>query len=496
MLRSAEQILAGLITAYLITAVLIVFLSYAPPLYAQVTFTEYTVDNSFAGPGGVYACDIDGDDDKDILGAAINDNEIAWWRNDGGDPITWTKQTIGANFAGAIFVFAEYVDSDEFIDVLGTSWDGNEIAWWRNDGGNPITWTKQTIAGNFTNAHEVFASDIDGDGNMDVLGAGAGNHDITWWRNDGGEPIQWTAQTIDGNFTGARSVYAHDIDGDEDKDVLGAALLSNEITLWLNDGGDPIEWTEVTISSNFAGAHMVRVYDMDTDGDPDILGVAYTARDIAWWRNDGGEPITWTQQTIAGNFIGAVIASAADVDGDEDIDVIGTGQDASELSWWRNDGGEPIIWTKQFINTNFPGVWPSCVIDLDGDEDIDIIAGGYNANEIRWWKNDTAVGIADHKSKGTPFPTARQLSQNYPNPFNPTTTIEFSLEVPSLTRLSIYDLHGKFVNELIREHLDAGLHSISWNGTDRRGRAVGSGIYFYKLTAGDLTEMKRMIILK
>jgi hypothetical protein len=286
------------------------------------------------------------------------------------------------------------------------------------------------------------------------------------------------------------------MDGDLDLDVLGAGLLNNRITLWINEGGDPIQWTEQTVSNNFNGAHMVRVSDIDNDGDPDILGAAYMAQLIAWWRNDGGDPIVWTRLRVVRYFYGCVTAVPADIDGDEDIDVIGAAQDGDEISLWRNDGGDPVTWTKQEINSNFNGVWPADAADLNGDGTIDVLAGGFDADEIRWWENEPPTGLDDHPGESMPLPLAGDLSQNYPNPFNPITTIDFSLEKDAIARLAVYDLTGRLVTELISEPLRAGSHSVNWNGTDQNGVSVGSGVYFYKLSAGDHTETRRMILLK
>ena len=395
--------------------------------FAQIEFTRHTIDGQFDGPAGIFAGDIDGDGDMDVVGAAINSNEITWWRNDSNGTVSWTKQTIDGNFGRAAFAYAEDVDDDSDLDVLGASWDDNEIAWWRNDGGDPIVWTKQTIDGNFGNAHEVYACDLDEDSDIDVLGAGAADNEIAWWRNDGGNPIVWTKQTIGSNFEGARSVCVADFDGDNDNDVAGAALLSDDVTWWRNDGGNPIVWTEITIDGNFNGSHMVRVFDMDADGDPDILGAAYASADIAWWRNDGGDPLLWTKHFVDGNFASAVIAHAADFDDDGDLDVVGSGQDASDIAWWRNDGGDPIVWEKYMIDDNFGGVWPIDVKDIDGDFDVDIVAGGNSADEVRWWENtlygaqfqsNVTTGHApltvhfSDLSKASPPPTAWQWDFN------------------------------------------------------------------------------------
>jgi 6-phosphogluconolactonase (cycloisomerase 2 family) len=88
------------------------------------------------------------------------------------------------------------------------------------------------------------------------------------------------------------------------------------------------------------------------------------------------------------------------------------------------------------------------------------------------------------------------LSQNYPNPFNPVTTINFGLPKPGLVEIFIYDINGKLVNRLISEQKAAGYHSVRWNAKNKNGSRLTSGIYYYKLTAGDFQQTNKMILMK
>jgi hypothetical protein len=88
------------------------------------------------------------------------------------------------------------------------------------------------------------------------------------------------------------------------------------------------------------------------------------------------------------------------------------------------------------------------------------------------------------------------LNQNRPNPFNPTTEIAFSLPRGAEVTLAIYNITGQRIATLIDHHLEAGSHSIIWNGRDETGRTVSSGIYFYRLKAGEFTETRKMVLLK
>ena len=86
---------------------------------------------------------------------------------------------------------------------------------------------------------------------------------------------------------------------------------------------------------------------------------------------------------------------------------------------------------------------------------------------------------------------------NYPNPFNPTTTISFSISDDSKIELSIFNIKGQKVKELLNDQITAGEHSIIWNGEDVSGKKVGSGVYLYKLKINDKTEIvKKCMLLK
>ena len=92
-------------------------------------------------------------------------------------------------------------------------------------------------------------------------------------------------------------------------------------------------------------------------------------------------------------------------------------------------------------------------------------------------------------------PTINSLS-NYPNPFNPETTISYQLRADSKVQLSIYNIRGQLVKTLVNEIKPAGEYFVIWNGKDSNGNRVGSGIYLYKLIAGDFQKVRRMILLR
>ncbi len=88
------------------------------------------------------------------------------------------------------------------------------------------------------------------------------------------------------------------------------------------------------------------------------------------------------------------------------------------------------------------------------------------------------------------------LNQNYPNPFNPTTDISFSLPVAGKVTLDIYNVLGQKVTTLVDGYFDAGEHTVVWDGTDANHNPVSSGIYLYRLQAGDFSDTKKMMLVK
>jgi len=107
------------------------------------------------------------------------------------------------------------------------------------------------------------------------------------------------------------------------------------------------------------------------------------------------------------------------------------------------------------------------------------------------YENQNVVGTSENL-----IPLVTKLNQNYPNPFNPSTTINYSLKENSKVLLSIYNIKGQKVKQLIRDQLSTGQHSVVWNGKDDNDKPVSSGVYFYRLYTGDNEKIRKMILMK
>ena len=146
------------------------------------------------GALSVFATDVDGDGDTDVLSASVNDDKIAWYESDGGSPPTFTERVISTTGQPS----APVPFSRRTWTVTGTPTLSqraaldDKIAWYENDGGSPPTFTGAGDLDQLPSrtSASVFATDVDGDGDTDVLGRPPydDSDKIAWYESDGGSP--------------------------------------------------------------------------------------------------------------------------------------------------------------------------------------------------------------------------------------------------------------------------------------------------------------------
>jgi len=128
-----------------------------------------------------------------------------------------------------------------------------------------------------------------------------------------------------------------------------------------------------------------------------------------------------------------------------------------------------------------------------GDYDL-VMTNPINATHVEaaaFHVNDVISGVETPSA-----PDSYSLGQNFPNPFNPTTVIPFDIKETVHATLKIYNLRGQVVRTLVDGTLTARSYAIPWNGDNDAGRVVASGVYFYKLTAGDFQDVRKLVLMK
>ncbi|MEC8511300.1 MAG: VCBS repeat-containing protein [Planctomycetota bacterium] len=279
----------------------------------------------------MYATDLDGDGDADVLAAASYSDAITWYENLGGGSFG-PEQVITTSTDSAQSVYATDLDGDGDADVLSASRSDNKIAWYENLGGGSFG-PQQVITTAAGSAFSVYATDLDGDGDADVLSASAADNKIAWYENLGGGSFG-VQQVITTSAGLAFSVYATDLDGDGDADVISASGGDDKIAWYENLGGGSFGSQEViTNSADYA----ISVYatDLDGDGDADVLSASSSDDKIAWYENLGGGSFG-SQEVITNSADYAISVYATDLDGDGDADVLSASFDDNKIAWYEN----------------------------------------------------------------------------------------------------------------------------------------------------------------
>ena len=352
---------------------------------------------AFSRPGGittaadgarsVFAADVDGDGDLDVLSASVHDDKIAWYENTDGLGSFGPEQVITATADGAMSVFAADVDGDGDPDVLSASQFDDKIAWYENTDGLGSFGPEQVITATANGASSVFAADVDGDGDIDVLSASILDDKIAWYENTDGLGSFGSEQVITTAADNAQSVFAADVDGDGDIDVLSASLSDDKIAWYENTDGLRSFGLEHVITATAAGALSVFAADVDGDGDIDVLSASQLDDKIAWYENTDGLGSFGPEQVITATANGASSVFAADVDGDGDLDVLSASFLGDKIAWYENTDGLGSFGPEQVITATANGASSVFAADVDGDGDLDVLSASASDDKIAWYEN-------------------------------------------------------------------------------------------------------------
>ena len=365
----------------------------------DVSFSaQHVVSTDADGAISVYAADLDGDGDPDLLSASRIDDKIAWYENLGNGAFS-AQRVITTNANNAESVHAADLDGDGDPDVLSASLDDDKIAWYENLGNGAFS-AQRIITTNADGAYAVHAADIDGDGDADVLAASFFGETITWHENLGGGAFsaQHTVSTTapDNPYT----VLGADLDGDGDADVL-IGTERGEVSWHENLGGGAFSAKKV-ISTDVYRALSVHAADLDGDGDPDVLSASSGDDKLAWYENQDGSTFS-TQNVITSAADGARSVHTVDLDGDGDMDVLLASSDG--FTWYENQGGGAFS-AQRIVATSAASVHGT---DLDGDGDPDLLAALYSDDTVAWYEN-----LSDHGDDHGDAPATATLTTVLP----------------------------------------------------------------------------------
>ncbi len=383
---------------------------------------------------------------------------------------------------GFIIAGSTFLDSPNFYDAWIIKTDENgDVVWDSTYGGEDSDHAMSVIQlddGKFvivgssssygSGYFDAWLFKIDQEGNLEWENTFSGES------NDNGMSLQ---QTLDGGFviTGYREFY-------DEWDVLLLKTDQNGIMVWDNtfDINDTDAASSILLTND--GDYMLAGFSqIDSTYITDALLIKVDEDgDLEWFNTYGGSEDEMALSVLQTDDSGYIVTGFTESfgAGNRDVWLLKTDEDGN-IIWDITFGGSEEDLAYSIQQTNDDGFILAGYTRSYG-------AGNKDAYLIRL---GSEVDVNDHLLPNVA--NQHYLYQNYPNPFNPETTISFSFQNNSNVELSVFNIKGQLVETLVNEFKLAGEHSIIWNAENQ-----ASGIYFYKLKAGEFEEIKKMILIK
>ncbi len=339
--------------------------------------------------------------------------------------------------------------------IVGARGVGSAYVFLREDD----TWTEQAILTANSNESIAFGYSVDFSDDYAIIAApfdlelSVRRGSVYFYRRDGND---WTEQTrIVNSDTTAETYFGHSVSISGSYAIVGALL------------------------SNYLGYYSGAAYIFHNDGSGWVEQERLLASDGASFDYFG------CSVCISGDY--ALVGARID-NGDQEY--------AGAVYIFHREGDTWIEAGKLVAQNADRRDAFGCSIDFSDGYAI------FGANRVSDCQSDGGaaymvlndeIGIDD---ENLPEVTAAVLHGAYPNPFNPSTTIAFSLPEPGDVQLDIYNIRGEKVRTLLSEHRDSGKHLVPWDGSNEKGGAVASGIYFARLITGNREDTCKLLLLK
>jgi hypothetical protein len=391
----------------------------ALPSTPKTTPVKQSVTDTFKVPTSVTTADIDGDGVADLLSSrAVSElfptklGALYWWKFTA--PGTWTPITITGDLYGTHDLRAGDIDMDGDLDVVGCAFyddadpRNGRYLWYENTTGDGSTWAPHAIGDKHWGPEDLELADMDADGDLDVIGQASLNYssstnpDVFWYENPG-TAAAWSLRVVENAWPAALSVEVADLDGDGDPDIIANSYgVPDNVAYWPNLDGKGTMGARVAIEDQSVFSSKIHAVDLDEDGDVDVLGASLHLSPVIVWDNTNGDASAWGMLPIGAiSAFGWQEILTHDLDGDGDLDVI-AGADFGignhRLSWWENIGPVAALWPEHNLTPFDDGQHPALdVADLDGDGQVEIVgcAGAASAAHIFTWQVNDFLPAGD-----------------------------------------------------------------------------------------------------
>ena len=407
---------------------------------------EFSYNQSGYIIGAAALANLDGDNDLEIVFAtqSSSNGKVFAIHHDGSDVTGFPVDIAEKVIVGPAVADLE---NDGVMDIVAVSWD-NHIHVFDANGAVKTGFPFETS--NRFNSPATLV-DLDGDGDLEIA-AGNDNGNLYVLHHDATIMAEFdTGDDIRGGITVA------DLDGNGSLELLFTGY-DDHVHVW-----DPVTNTElagwpVDIGSNSLTGPVAA--DLDNDGDLEVV-TSTKSGNIHAFHHDG-IPLTQFPFTVAGNVESTPAIGDLDNDGDFEL-IFGTTMGLQVIDV-KSEAGEVASWKLHRGNRHRSGYYGLTLAAVDPDEMI--------------------------------TPLAFHVSRNYPNPFNPITTFRVTAAEQSKLEVSVYDVSGRLVNRLINDNMNAGIHTVQWDGRNQGGYFVPTGVYFLQVISGENQHMQKMALIK
>ena len=429
-----RALLAPVVAVPLVRRGLVLVLLMVPGMVAarEIPFDAESIiaDPGVSNPRSTVVADLNGDGANDALYAfddvSTSDDGIAWNENrrgvgssTGPDPLV--RWIIDDEVPGLYRLEAADLDGDGDLDVLAGQSSfatGRAVVVYENPSESTVpqgSWDDFVVSSIGSGGAALAAADLDGDGDLDLIGRiDAFPDEYGWWENQStpGGPFgtSWSFVSHSIEIASWDRVAAQDIDRDGDVDIVVIDPGSGFGLSWFdNTSGDGSTWTERSIAAASSSVPAVfALGDYDEDGDADVVA-GNVFNELDWYENPGpgGYGSAWASTGVVdvGGTVPDDLTSlhAADLDEDGDVDILSTSWPDDRVAWYENVAGNGTSWTTRDIGTGAATANTVASGDLDEDGDVDVLvsyAGNFTTpGRVVWYDNRSI-----HRSAAFPQP--------------------------------------------------------------------------------------------
>ncbi|RLD30625.1 MAG: hypothetical protein DRI70_00605 [Bacteroidetes bacterium] len=353
------------------------------------------------------------------------------------------------------------------MDVLYMTNFLDKIAWLENLDGMGNFGTPRIIA-DINNPYHLHASDLDGDGDIDVLAQlfnSVFDQRLVWYENIDGLGTFSTEILIDIENFDLADLTSFDLDNDGDLDIITSYQGGAATLVWYeNDGLGTFaakqEIYQFQFSSDWTHIIYITPADLNGDGKTDLL--IDTSHDdfadyIYWLENLDGQGSFGTPQFIHEKETSLGSLRSYDLDGDDDLDVlVSFFFEGSSISWFENTDGQGNFGPKHIITTLVIRATDGTAADLNGDGDLDVISASFFHAKIAWYEYLEPLGISDNNYSRVVL---------YPNPTQGLVTL---LSDQTITKIELLNSLGQNID-------------LTWDTSQIDLSKLESGIYFLRI---------------